>query len=149
MTVVNASTAEEARIRELAESCANAVRAKDVDAVVSFYDHDLLLYDLPPPLAHRGIDAYRKSLQEWFATFEGRVGFEVRDLGISASGSVAFAHSLNRITGRRTNGDETDVWVRATTCWRKAGGTWRIAHEHVSVPFHMDGSEKAALDLKP
>jgi hypothetical protein len=24
-----------------------------------------------------------------------------------------------------------------------------VTHEHVSVPFYMDGSDKAALDLKP
>lgn len=41
------------------------------------------------------------------------------------------------------------MWVRATTCWRKVDGRWRVVHEHVSVPFYMDGSEKAAVDLKP
>jgi hypothetical protein len=29
------------------------------------------------------------------------------------------------------------------------GGKWAIVHEHVSVPFYMDGSYKAAIDLKP
>jgi len=24
-----------------------------------------------------------------------------------------------------------------------------VAHEHVSVPFYMDGSNRAAVDLKP
>ena len=26
---------------------------------------------------------------------------------------------------------------------------WKIMHEHSSVPFYMDGSFKAAVDLKP
>jgi hypothetical protein len=26
---------------------------------------------------------------------------------------------------------------------------WMATHEHVSVPFYMDGSVKAAVDLKP
>jgi uncharacterized protein (TIGR02246 family) len=147
--MADARTTDEAQIRALAESCVKAVRAKDVDAVVSFCDPDLLLFDLPPPLEYRGIDAYRKSLQEWFSTFEGPVGFEVRDVQITASEGVAFGHSFNRITGRRTNGEETDVWVRATTGWRKVDGRWRVVHEHVSVPFYMDGSGKAAVDLQP
>ena len=26
---------------------------------------------------------------------------------------------------------------------------WRIAHAHTSVPFHMDGSFRAAVELQP
>jgi ketosteroid isomerase-like protein len=62
---------------------------------------------------------------------------------------VAFSHSLNRISGKRTNGEETDVWVRATACFRKMDGKWKVTHEHFSVPFYMDGSGRAAVDLKP
>jgi len=53
------------------------------------------------------------------------------------------------MTGTRTNGEETDVWVRQTLCLRRLEGAWKITHEHTSVPFYMDGSDKAALDLKP
>jgi ketosteroid isomerase-like protein len=28
-------------------------------------------------------------------------------------------------------------------------GEWRIVHDHSSVPFYMDGSYRAAVDLKP
>jgi ketosteroid isomerase-like protein len=49
-------------------------------------------------LAYRGADAYRNSLQEWFATFLGPVGYEVRDLEITANDHLAFGRSLNRIT---------------------------------------------------
>ena len=38
---------------------------------------------------------------------------------------------------------------RMTACYRKISGRWLITHEHVSVPFYMDGSYKAAVDLKP
>jgi ketosteroid isomerase-like protein len=51
--------------------------------------------------------------------------------------------------GTRTNGEETDVWVRVTACRRKINGKGLITHEHVSVPFYMDGSYRAAVDLKP
>jgi ketosteroid isomerase-like protein len=62
---------------------------------------------------------------------------------------VGFSHSLNRIRGKRTNGEETDVWVRATVGYHKINGKWMISHEHLSVPFYMDGSVRAAVDLKP
>jgi SnoaL-like domain len=62
---------------------------------------------------------------------------------------VAFATSLNRITGKRTNGEQTDVWVRATIGFAKKDRRWKATHEHFSVPIYMDGSYKPAVDLKP
>lgn len=43
----------------------------------------------------------------------------------------------------------TDVWFRATVGLRRGDGGWTIMHEHTSVPFYMDGSFKAAIDLQP
>ena len=70
-------------------------------------------------------------------------------LSVTAGDDVAFSTSLNHLTGRRKNDDYADVWVRATVCYRKPDGEWKIAHEHFSVPFYINGSDKAALDLKP
>ena len=39
--------------------------------------------------------------------------------------------------------------MRATVCLRKVGGEWKIVHEHESVPFYMDGSQRPAFDLAP
>lgn len=96
-----------------------------------------------------GREALRKSLAEWFRTFEGPIGFDVHDLSATVGGDVAFCRSLNRISGTRTNGEKTDVWVRATIGCHRVGDTWLITHEHTSVPFHMDGSYRAAIDLRP
>ena len=71
------------------------------------------------------------------------------DLSITASDDLAFARSLNRIGGTKIDSGATSVWVRATVCFRRAGDTWKVVHEHSSVPFYMDGSGKAALDLEP
>jgi hypothetical protein len=53
------------------------------------------------------------------------------------------------IIGKRTSDEQTDVWVRATVGFAKEDGGWKATHEHFSVPFYMDGSNKAAIDLKP
>ena len=139
----------EAEIRQLIDNWAAALRAKDSNALMSHYTPDILVFDLAPPLQYAGIDAYRKNFEEWFPSFEGPIGYEIRDLSITTGDDAAFSHSLNRISGTRTSGEQTDVWVRATVGFRKVDGKWRIAHEHASVPFYMDGSFKAAVDLKP
>jgi len=116
---------------------------------MSGYASDVLTFDIVPPLQYLGTDAYRKNYEEWFASWQGPIGYEISDLGITAGDGVAFSHSLNRISGKRTNGEDTDVWVRATACYRKINDKWLITHEHVSVPFYMDGSDRAAVDLRP
>ncbi|HSE40643.1 MAG TPA: SgcJ/EcaC family oxidoreductase [Acidobacteriota bacterium] len=144
-----ANTNNEAQIRALVEQWVSAVREKNVEAILSLYAKDALFFDLAPPLRYSGIQAYRKSLEDWFRTFEVGVDYEIRDLRIIASDDVAFTDSLNHMTGKRTDGEDTDVWLRATIGFRKIDGKWLVVHEHVSVPFYMDGSYRAAVDLKP
>jgi uncharacterized protein (TIGR02246 family) len=149
MTAKNSKTSDEAQIRGLVDTWMQALRAKDVNGVMSHYAPDIVAFDLAPPLEYRGADAYRKNWEAWFPTFRGPIGYEIRDLSIAATDDIAFCHSFNRITGTRTNNEKTDIWVRATVCFRKIDGKWKIVHEHQSVPFYMDGSDRAALDLKP
>jgi ketosteroid isomerase-like protein len=139
----------QAEVSKLIDDWAKTLRAKHVESAMSHYAPDILTFDLAPPLQYVGANAIRKSLADWFPTFVGPLGYETRGLNIAASGDVAFSTSLNRITGTRTSGEETDVWVRMTLGCKRINGTWMIAHEHASVPFHMDGSYKAAVDLKP
>ena len=68
---------------------------------------------------------------------------------ITAAETLAFARSLNRISGTKTDGTNTSVWVRSTVCFEKRDGAWKVVHVHASVPFYMDGSVKAAVDLEP
>lgn len=149
MKTDSAKTNDEAQIGDLIESWTKALRAKNIDALMSHYTPDVLLYDLAPPLVHRGAEVYRKSWEQWLPTFQGPVGYEIRNLRITTGDDVAFSTSLNRLSGLRTSGEQTDVWVRATVCYRKVDGKWLVTHEHVSVPFYMDGSLKAAVDLRP
>src|SRR5262249_11190748 len=104
--------------------------------------------DTAPPLQYGGTVAYRQNWAEWFPTFKGPVGYEIRELSITVGADLALGHSLNRITGMRTSGESTDVWLRATMGFRKLNGTWLIMHEHFWVPINIKNLE-AALDLKP
>jgi len=140
---------DEARIRERIEAWATALRGRDLEGVMSHYAADVLVCDLAPPLQRVGADEVRKMLEWWFPTFRGPIGYEIRDLEISVGDDVAFSHSLNRLGGAAVSGVEWEVWVRATVCLRKIDGEWKITHEHSSVPYYMDGSFRAAVDLVP
>jgi PhnB protein len=148
-TATTKTAGDETRVRKTIEDWIGAVRAKDAAAAVRLYAPEVLSFDVAPPLQQRGADTLRRSLEGWFATFRGPVGYELRDLRVVVGGDVAFAHALCHLTGNRTDGERTDVWMRTTVCLRQLGGDWRIVHEHTSVPLYMDGSLRAAVDLKP
>ena len=67
MSGISDRTTEEATIRELLESWARAVREKDVEGIVANHSPDMVMFDVPPPLVSRGIDAYRKTWDVFFS----------------------------------------------------------------------------------
>jgi uncharacterized protein (TIGR02246 family) len=142
---------DEARIRELvADRCA-AMRRGDAKAIVEQYTDDAVVFSLAPPLRQPS-DGTRdvSNLQAWFDEKGGRVGSEVRDLEVSVAGDVAFCHGLERMgSPDDAPGHQFTLWFRSTLGLRRVEGRWRIAHEHSSTPFYMDGSMRAALDLQP
>ena len=135
------------QIRKLIDDWAAGMRAKDAKRVKRHGTNDLVHFLLAPPLVADENGAY--GLEAWFDSWQGPLGYELRDLEIVTGDAVAFSHSLNHLTGTRKSGETSDVWFRSTLGFRKVSGEWKIAHEHESVPFLMDGSDKAALDLKP
>jgi ketosteroid isomerase-like protein len=130
------------------DNLADAIRSKDVNAITAQYAPDVLAFDLLPPLQYSGADAIRKRVSEWFSSFQGSIGFEMRNLSITAGDDVAYCYSLNGVSGTTKGGAKVDMWWRATNCFRKIDGTWLVMHGHSSEPFDMK-SGKALLDLKP
>ena len=142
------TSGEEAQIRKVIERWAAALRAKDLEGVLATFAPGARTYDLAPPL-QQDPDGRRQALAAWFPSFSA-VGYEIGgNLETAVSGDVAFSCSLNRLGGKLHGGDEFEIWVRVTMGFRKVDGAWKIAHAHTSVPFHMDGSFKAATDLNP
>ncbi|WP_367128144.1 nuclear transport factor 2 family protein [Saccharothrix sp. HUAS TT1] len=138
-------------IRDLLDGRAAAMRAGDADRLVADYLPDAVTFTLAPPLARTAPEVTDPdALRAWFAGFDSAVDYEIRDLEVTAEGDLAFCRSLNRMSAvPRGHGEAFDLWFRSTVCLRRVDGAWRIAHEHTSTPFHMDGSFGAALDLEP
>ncbi len=143
MTVVD----NNAMIRATLDARANAIRSKDVQKVIDLFAPESVRYSLAPPL--QSTESMQKEMAEWFATWQGPIGYEVRGLEVATDDKVAFCHGLSHYTGTKTDGEKPDVWFRETLCLRKLNGRWLVTHAHESVPFYMDGSVKAAVDLQP
>lgn len=148
MTTAKNKVSDEAEIRTLIEARVKAVHAKDINGAMSSITPNILLFDVVNPLHFRGSDAERERVQAWFSSFQGPIGYEIRDLFIETGDDVAFSHCLNRYSGTTTDGGQLGMWVRVTTCYRKINSKWMITHEHQSVPFDTENG-KASLHLEP
>lgn len=119
----------EVQIRTLVENWAKAVRAKDMDGALAHHADDIVMFDVPMPVQAKGINEYRKTWDLFFANSLGGPGsFDVTELEITASETVAYAHAILKIF---------DSPARLSIGMRKENGQWLIAHEHHSYP--VDG----------
>lgn len=130
--------ADEKEVRAAIEDWLAAVRAKDTPRVLAHYAPDVITFDIAPPFESRGRDAIKKRWEIWSASFDGPIGYRMDRLCLRVAGDAAFVHSINHITGRRRNGETTDMYLRATVGLRREQGRWLVVHEHVSVPIDMD-----------
>jgi ketosteroid isomerase-like protein len=138
----------EALIRQRVEDAVNAIRARDIDGVMSLYAPNIVSFDLTPPLRYAGADSKRRAWQEAFAAFTGPIAYEVRDLNVTTQGELAFVHGVNHVSGTLANGRITDLWLRWTACFRRLDGVWLVVHDHVSVPADLEHG-RAVLNLTP
>jgi ketosteroid isomerase-like protein len=91
----------------------------------------------------------RERLAAWLATWDGPIRVDAEDVDLAVEGDLAYASALNRMRGTMTDGTAVDLWFRTTMVFARSNGRWLIVHDHSSVPFHMDGSFRAAVDLIP
>lgn len=128
----------------------DAVIRRDAEAVLADYAPDAIAYDLAPPLEHSGkalLDP--EGIRQWFDTWEDDLRISHAEPRILQDGDLAVLHCLQRMTGTKKGEGHTDMWFRATIALKRIGDEWKIVHIHTSVPFAMDGSDKALLDLAP
>ena len=138
----------EALIRQRVEDWAKAVRAKDIDTVLSLYAPASVSFDMDPPLRYTGAENKRRAWREFFAIHTGSVRYELHEMDVTANGELAFVHSLNHVSGKLASGHDQDMWLRWTACFRRIDGVWLVVHDHISVPADL-AHGKAATDLKP
>jgi ketosteroid isomerase-like protein len=145
-----AQTADEAAIRAVLDERSAAIRTRDARRFVRSLDPSIVTFDLAPPLRRSGPELLDPSgLQGWLDTWDGEIEHEMAELTISIGGHVAYCHGLEHVTGTRTDGKREDFWTRATVGLRKRDEGWKVTHKHASVPFHMDGTDRPAFDLRP
>ena len=98
----------------------------------------MFVFDVIPPRQYVGAKAFRKDWDEFLGSTKGPLKYEITDLEVTAVGTVAYAHSIQRIVATGVKGDPIDLTTRVTDVYRKIKSNWVIVQEHISIPVDLD-----------
>jgi uncharacterized protein (TIGR02246 family) len=146
MEVADTVTSDQA-LRQLLSDWESALRARDLDRMMSFYTPDVVFYDGIGPL-QMGQELYRKNWDEFFSYFPGPVEWRTQHMKVTAGDRAAFSRALVELKGTNAEGKCEATWMRQTVGYEKIGEAWRISHEHWSMPMDME-TGKVATTLTP
>ena len=134
MSAKNKRTTDKTEIRDLVENWAKAVRSKDLNGILANHSPEILMFDVPPPIQSKGIEAYKKTWDLFFSWFKDSWAFDISEMNIVAGDDVAFVTALMRCAGTKADGQRTELDFRLTIGLRKIGNKWIVLHEHHSIP---------------
>jgi ketosteroid isomerase-like protein len=137
------------QIRALLDDRAAAIAAGDADRVVALYAPRVESFRLIPPLRYGDEVRDPADFAGWARMWAAPPHYDIGEPTIQAAQDVAYCHGLTHVTGIKADGERVDMWFRSTIGFIRTDGGWRIAHEHDSTPFYVDGTGRAATDLRP
>jgi PhnB protein len=143
-------TVEEAAVRSTLVALLQATARKEAAAVLALYGARPVRFDLAPPLQQSpDRSRHRAELEAWFATWDGPLELKLGEHETLVDGDLALVHGLLWLAGTKHGGQRAGLWLRTTWGLQRRAGAWTVVHEHQSVPFAMDGSYRALVDLAP
>lgn len=125
---------DEAAVRSVVENWARAVRRKDLSGILLNHSPNLVMFDVPPPLQSKGLDAYTRTWDLFFAWAHDPVVFDIVEMTVTAGSDVAFVAAVMRCAGTEASGEDIELDFRLTVGLQKLDGQWTVLHEHHSIP---------------
>lgn len=126
----------ETAIKTIYKEFSEAVAAKDMKKIMSFYapGNDLIAFDAFVPLQYKSAADYKKAYDDFFVAFPGPSKSIITDMNIKVSGNLAYASCIDKWTITGTDNKPIDMIFRATNVFENRNGNWLIIHEHLSLP---------------
>ena len=132
-------------ITELIRAWVSAVRAGELEGVLSAHAEDIVMFDVPPPdNGVRGIDAYRETWPPFFGWLRSGASFDIVELDVTAGDDVAYAWALLRCGTEDEFRKDPDNRLRLTIGLRRDGGRWVVSHEHHSFRTRASEGDRVA-----
>ncbi|WP_223635527.1 YybH family protein [Planococcus sp. 4-30] len=135
-------------VQEVFRNYSAAVYEKDVDQFLSGYAQDIHVFDCWQEWQYNGIEQWKTLVEDWFGGLaEGeRLRAELHDEVTKENGELAYVHgSMSFAAFDETGKELRKMSNRFTFVLEKTEGSWRITHEHSSLPIGMEDG-KAIFD---
>lgn len=129
-------------VQDVFKNYEEAVSEKDVEKFLAGYAPNVHLFDCWGKWEHNGIGEWKTAVTEWFDGVEEEgVGLraELIEEVVKENEGLAHVHGAIKFAGIDEEGKEfRSVTNRFTFLLEKVDGSWRITHEHSSLPISTE-----------
>ncbi len=128
------------RLLKICEAYTRAVREKNVAAFLGLYDPTARVFDTWGVWSYEGEAARRKVIEQWFGSLgEERVAVTFDRVQATVTGDLASLTARVVFAAIDAKGAELrSMQNRLTWVLKPEGDSWKIIHEHTSVPIGPD-----------
>jgi len=135
-------------ITKILEAYKTAVFEKDVDAFMLLYDKDARIFDTWGVWLFEGSDARLPVIQDWLGSLGAeRVIVNFDDVLVTSNHEIAIVSAVGTYSAISVDGDELrSMQNRFTWALKFVDNSWKIIHEHTSVPIANDLTAKLIRD---
>ncbi len=127
----------------LMQEWTEALHEKDAELMAHYYGEDAKVFDIG--CQTEGRDAYKKLWLSCFPYFGETISIERQQTTIHATDGLAFLYGYVRLSGGQSDDPANLAWSRVTVCCQKIKGTWKVIHEHVSMPIDFAQNKPVLL----
>jgi len=124
-------------LNSLFDAYKSSVLNKDVDALMSIYEHDFVAFDMWGAWSHVGDESWRGVNEKWLGSLgSATVVVEFDDINIIPSDDVSAACATVTYKSLSDTGEILrSMQNRLTWVAKRKDGIWKIAHQHTSAPI--------------
>ena len=128
------------RLLRICDTYTKAVREKNVAAFLGLYHPTARVFDTWGVWSYEGEAARRKVIEQWFGSLgEERVAVTFDRVQTTVTSDLASLTARVVYAAISPTGAELrSMQNRLTWVLKPEGGTWKIIHEHTSVPIGPD-----------
>jgi ketosteroid isomerase-like protein len=140
------------KIQEVLENYKSAIYEKDVERFLTSYSKDIHIYDCWQNWENIGVSEWKDSVIGWFNGLREEsvlLKVDFNDLVITENMNIAFVHCAVTFAAHNEETDEKlrQMTNRFTFGLSKENESWKITHEHSSLPINME-TGKGIFTLK-
>lgn len=115
----------------------HAAQTRDKEAMMALYRRDTELFDMWNAYHLRGIDNIRSMVNQWFDSIgDERLEVDFSEVQLKQDHNIAFAYAFVHFRAMDAAGNVLrQMKNRMTLCFVKEGVSWRVSHQHTSIPI--------------